>query len=156
MCPQDQNAAQCRPAGSARVPACPRSRPRRSRSSRLVGVGADEGWQVTVELKNDLAITGTLHSVDQHLNIKLTHIKVSSEEKVRRREPDLTTFRPPPETRPEELTHLIAHLPAQYPHLVSIKNCFIRGSVVRYIQIPPAAVDKELLHDATRREARGA
>ena len=125
-------------------------------SSRLVGVGADEGRQVTVELKNDLAITGTLHSVDQYLNIKLTHIKVSSEEKVRRREPDLTTFRPPPETRPEELTHVIAHLPAQYPHLVSIKNCFIRGSVVRYIQIPPAAVDKELLHDATRREARGA
>ena len=97
MCPQNQNAAQCRPAGSARVPARPRSRPRRSRSSRLVGVGADEGWQVTVELKNDLAITGTLHSVDQYLNIKLTHIKVSSEEKVRRREPDLTTFRPPPE-----------------------------------------------------------
>ena len=58
-------------------------------SSRLVGVGADEGWQVTVELKNDLAITGTLHSVDQDLNIKLTHIKVSSEQKLRRREPDL-------------------------------------------------------------------
>ena len=58
-------------------------------SSRLVGVGADEGWQVTVELKNDLAITGTLHSVDQDLNIKLTHIKVSSEQKFRRRDPDL-------------------------------------------------------------------
>ena len=27
--------------------------------------------QVTVELKNDLAISGTLHSVDQYLNIKL-------------------------------------------------------------------------------------
>ncbi len=37
--------------------------------------------QVTVELKNDLAITGTLHSVDQYLNIKLTDIKVVNEQK---------------------------------------------------------------------------
>ena len=29
------------------------------------------GKEVTVELKNDLAIAGTLHSVDQYLNLKL-------------------------------------------------------------------------------------
>ena len=29
-----------------------------------------------MELKNDLAITGTLHSVDQYLNIKLNAIRV--------------------------------------------------------------------------------
>ena len=29
------------------------------------------GKEVVVELKNDLAIRGTLHSVDQYLNIKL-------------------------------------------------------------------------------------
>ena len=34
------------------------------------------GKDVTVELKNDLAITGTLHSVDQYLNVKLTNIRV--------------------------------------------------------------------------------
>ncbi|KAG6487505.1 hypothetical protein ZIOFF_056091 [Zingiber officinale] len=34
------------------------------------------GKEVTVELKNDLTIRGTLHSVDQYLNIKLENIKV--------------------------------------------------------------------------------
>ncbi|BBH01556.1 Small nuclear ribonucleoprotein family protein [Prunus dulcis] len=37
---------------------------------------------------------------------------------------------------------------------LSVRNCFIRGSVVRYVQLPPEGVDVELLHDATRREAR--
>ena len=34
------------------------------------------GKEVTVELKNDLAITGILHSVDQYLNIKLENTRV--------------------------------------------------------------------------------
>jgi hypothetical protein len=38
---------------------------------------------------------------------------------------------------------------------LSVKNCFIRGSVVRYVQLPPDGVDADVLHDATRREARG-
>lgn len=69
---------------------------------------------------------------------------------------------------------------------MSVTNCFIRGSVVRYVvvrgdvcgddvasrqtctchtaphcvrapctQLPEGSVDVELLHDATRREARG-
>ena len=37
------------------------------------------GKEVTVELKNDLAITGTLHSVDQYLNIKLNDIFVTEQ-----------------------------------------------------------------------------
>lgn len=78
---------------------------------------------MTVELKNDLAITGTLMSVDQYLNIKLEHTKVVDEER--------------------------------YPHMKSVRNCFIRGSVVRYVQLPPESVDVDILHDATRREARG-
>ena len=65
------------------------------------------GKEVTVELKNDLTITGVLHSVDQYLNIKLTKIKVANEEK--------------------------------YPHMMSVNNCFVRGSVVRYIQVSAAA-----------------
>ncbi|KVH94418.1 BTB/POZ-like protein [Cynara cardunculus var. scolymus] len=81
------------------------------------------GREVTVELKNDLAIRGTLHSVDQYLNIKLENTRVVDQEK--------------------------------YPHMLSVRNCFIRGSVVRYVQLPPEGVDVELLHDATRREARG-
>ncbi|KAK9474281.1 uncharacterized protein V1510DRAFT_428903 [Dipodascopsis tothii] len=77
--------------------------------------------QVTVELKNDLAITGTLKSVDQYLNIKLDDISVVDEIK--------------------------------YPHLSAVKNVFIRGSVVRYVHLPAAAVDTALLEDASRREA---
>lgn len=37
--------------------------------------------QVTVELKNDLAINGTLHSVDQYMNIKLDNVKVVNEDR---------------------------------------------------------------------------
>lgn len=37
--------------------------------------------QVTVELKNDLAIAGTLHSVDQYLNVKLHNTRVINEQK---------------------------------------------------------------------------
>lgn len=79
---------------------------------------------MTVELKNDLAVTGTLVSVDQYLNIKLENTRVADEER--------------------------------YPHMRSVRNCFIRGSVVRYVQIPEGCVDVDILHDATRREARGA
>ncbi|KAI5454748.1 U6 snRNA-associated Sm-like protein LSm2 [Naganishia albida] len=76
---------------------------------------------VTVELKNDLCLMGTLKSVDQFLNIRLDNIKVSD--------------------------------PERFPHMMSVKNCFIRGSVVRYVQIPRTSVDTTLLEDATRREA---
>ncbi|KAI9333523.1 Sm-D1 protein [Zopfochytrium polystomum] len=80
------------------------------------------GQPVTVELKNDLAISGTLVSVDQFLNIKLDDIQVVDEER--------------------------------FPHMMSVKNCFIRGSVVRYVHLPSAAVDTALLQDATRKEAK--
>lgn len=35
----------------------------------------------------------------------------------------------------------------------SVKNCFIRGSVVRYVQLPGEEVDTQLLQDAARKEA---
>ncbi|KAN0061195.1 U6 snRNA-associated Sm-like protein LSm2 [Thecaphora frezii] len=37
------------------------------------------GQQVTIELKNDLAIQGTLKSVDQFLNFKVDNIRVLDE-----------------------------------------------------------------------------
>ena len=79
-----------------------------------------QGKVVAVELKNDVSITGILHSVDQYLNIKLTDIKVVNAE--------------------------------AYPQLMCITNCFVRGSVVRYIQIQSTDVDTELLQDAARKE----
>lgn len=39
------------------------------------------GKEISVELKNDIAITGTLLSVDQYLNIKLVDIRVVEAEK---------------------------------------------------------------------------
>lgn len=77
------------------------------------------GKEIAVELKNDVVLTGTLHSVDQYLNIKLTSVTVVNQER--------------------------------YPQLTALKNCFIRGSVVRYVQINPGDVDTELLQDATRK-----
>lgn len=81
-----------------------------------------EAKRVIIELKNDLRISGVLHSVDQYLNIKLNQVEVVESD---------------------------AH-----PHLKSVSNVFIRGSVVRYVHIDPANVDVTLLQDATRREYR--
>mmetsp|Transcript_12428 Transcript_12428/g.18809 ORF Transcript_12428/g.18809 Transcript_12428/m.18809 type:complete len:93 (-) Transcript_12428:88-366(-) len=78
------------------------------------------GKEVAVELKNDVSITGTLLSVDQYLNIKITDVQVVN--------------------------------PDKHPQLIPLKSCFIRGSVVRYIQIPASEVDTELLQDAARKE----
>jgi len=77
------------------------------------------GKEVAIELKNDVSLIGTLHSVDQYLNVRLNNISVVNSDK--------------------------------HPQLTMIKNCFIRGSVVRYIQIPAAEVDTELLQDAARK-----
>ena len=72
-------------------------------------------------MKNDLSLTGTLESVDQYLNVKLTNVEVVDKER--------------------------------FPQLVSVKSCFVRGSTIRYIQIPRDEVDTELLQDAARKEA---
>ncbi|KAK8861405.1 hypothetical protein CI109_101118 [Kwoniella shandongensis] len=77
---------------------------------------------ITVELKNDLSITGTLKSVDQFLNIRLDNISVED--------------------------------PERHPHMMAVKNTFIRGSVVRYVRMSAKSVDTTLLEDATRREAK--
>ena len=41
------------------------------------------GKEIVVELKNDLALRGTLHSVDQYLNIKLLGVQVEALELAR-------------------------------------------------------------------------
>jgi U6 snRNA-associated Sm-like protein LSm2 len=82
----------------------------------------DQKAPVKVELKNDMAISGQLQSVDQYLNVKLTNVSVDNPEK--------------------------------YPHLVSLRNCFVRGSVVRYIHLLPQSISLEKLQDDCRREAK--
>ncbi|CAH1730879.1 unnamed protein product [Aphis gossypii] len=78
------------------------------------------GHEIIVELKNDICVTGRLHSVDQFLNIKLIEVCVSDPEK--------------------------------YPYMNYISESFIRGSVVRYVQLPVNSVDSQLLQDAARKE----
>jgi len=78
------------------------------------------GKEIVIELKNDLSLRGTLHSVDQYLNFKLIDVSVVDEER--------------------------------FPHMISVKSCFIRGSVVRYVQLPPGELDADVLQDSTRTE----
>ncbi len=79
------------------------------------------GKEVAIELKNDVILIGTLHSVDQYLNMKLSSVQVVDSGK--------------------------------YPQLLGLKTAFIRGSVVRYIQLPAGDVDTDLLQDSTRKSA---
>ena len=37
--------------------------------------------EIAVELKNEVSLTGTLQSVDQYLNLKLTNVKVVEADK---------------------------------------------------------------------------
>lgn len=129
----------------------------------------------------DLAIRGTLHSVDQFLNIKLLTVSVEDSENFphmvcRCAGPRLSLGRaqsqpqlqPRPHPQPLALSPSAASRcpspslsPARLnPHRTplvesqqSVKNCFIRGSVIRYVQLPSAEIDTELLQDATRRES---
>ena len=41
----------------------------------------------------------------------------------------------------------------RHPQLLALRTIFVRGSVVRYVHVPKAAVDTELLQDAARKEA---
>lgn len=41
----------------------------------------------------------------------------------------------------------------KHPQLACMKSCFIRGSAIRYIQIPAHEVDTELLQDAARKNS---
>lgn len=79
--------------------------------------------------------------MDQYLNIKLTDISV---------------------TDPDKYPHMVSNniifsfqqaLPLISNFQLSVKNCFIRGSVVRYVQLPGDEVDTQLLQDAARKEA---
>lgn len=52
-----------------------------------------------------------------------------------------------------KLTDCSVTYPGQYPRMLSVKNYFIRGSLVRYTQLPDDKVDTQLLQDAARKAA---
>mmetsp|Transcript_43870 Transcript_43870/g.138247 ORF Transcript_43870/g.138247 Transcript_43870/m.138247 type:complete len:98 (+) Transcript_43870:70-363(+) len=62
------------------------------------------GKEVVVELKNDLAVRGTLHSVDQFLNVKLLQVTVDDRENF----PHMVCARPPHLTLPTPLAPFLA------------------------------------------------
>jgi U6 snRNA-associated Sm-like protein LSm2 len=112
--------------------------------------------EITVELKNEVQIRGTLKSVDQYLNIKLDNAEAVDEV----RWPHLvrqTLLNREKERISREIDIEVACL----WHWLTIQQCstkdmFIRGSVVRYVHLPSGAVDTALLEDATRRETEAA
>ena len=74
-----------------------------------------------MELKNDLQVKGTLMSVDQYLNIKLDNTSVLN--KLAEIAANFASNRAPSGSQVND--------EAQFPHLMAVKNCFIRGSVIR-------------------------
>ena len=98
-----------------------------------------------MELYFYYSICGTLHSVDQYLNIKLTDISVTDPDKY----PHMVCIKQNPTIYNNLKENLIFFRLFQ----LSVKNCFIRGSVVRYVQLPGDEVDTQLLQDAARKEA---
>ncbi|CAO1628871.1 unnamed protein product [Jaminaea pallidilutea] len=105
------------------------------------------GQPVTIELKNDVAITGTLKSVDQFLNFRIENLRVVGNEAAEQEAAQMDA------AGQEAGAGVLNASQARWPHLLALKSAFIRGSVVRYVHIPSGAVDTQLLEDATRREA---
>ena len=107
------------------------------------------GKEVTVELKNDLAITGVLHSVDQYLNIKLTEISIGEPERhpqARRRFFSFLSLfssssSPAVCSQKESATH--PQKRKNDKQLATVKNVFIRGSVVRYVKVREKEEEEE-------------
>ncbi|RLN78868.1 hypothetical protein BBJ28_00019459 [Nothophytophthora sp. Chile5] len=109
------------------------------------------GKEVAVELKNDVALMGVLDSVDQYLNIKLLNVTVVEGEKFPQLVRASWRWLSPPQARAGLTDTRVLFCPTCLQ--MNMKNCFIRGSSIRYVQIPAGEVDTELLQDATRREA---
>lgn len=115
------------------------------------------GKEIAVELKNDVALMGTLHSVDQYLNIKLLSVSVVEGDKF----PQLVRLSSALQNAAMRacvdvlltLVYISSFVCVLIVLQMNMKNCFVRGSSIRYVQIPASEVDTELLQDATRREA---
>eukprot|EP00382_Lankesteria_abbotti_P006153 CAMPEP_0113854786 /NCGR_PEP_ID=MMETSP0372-20130328/7665_1 /TAXON_ID=340204 /ORGANISM="Lankesteria abbotti" /LENGTH=76 /DNA_ID=CAMNT_0000828297 /DNA_START=50 /DNA_END=277 /DNA_ORIENTATION=- /assembly_acc=CAM_ASM_000359 len=52
------------------------------------------------------------------------------------------------------LTNISLDDPEKYPHLLSVQNCFVRGSSIRYVHINPTDTDLDLLQEACCKEAK--
>ena len=68
--------------------------------------------------------------------------------------PHMVCARPPHLTLPTPLAPFLASTSPGAPPAPqqSVKTCFIRGSVIKYVQLPASEVDTELLQDAAMKE----
>lgn len=114
--------------------------------------------ELTVELKNDMAIRGQLKSVDQCAYPALSSsISADPLPSTGSSTSSSTTsaYWTKSATRIwcARLFLFLLYKATDLFHRVqvAVRNCFIRGSTVRYVQLPKAAVDTQLLEDATRR-----
>ena len=93
---------------------------------------------------------GTLHSIDQYLNIKLLNTKVVDAA----RHPQLvavtSVLLPAPALLLSSPRSCFSAVPRPLCRNLLGSQVFVRGSVVRYIQIPAADVDTELLRVSPR------
>lgn len=85
---------------------------------------ADKSTAVSVELKNGVVLQGKLASVDKFMNFNLYDLNV-----------DVDKW-------PQFVVDF---------HQATLKTCFIRGSTVRYVHLPAAEVDTDLVEDAFKR-----
>lgn len=97
---------------------------------------------------NDFATTA-YNPYDRFLNFKIDNIRVLDEAK----HPHMVSLVTSPM---RTLCWIAARTNCSSPSFLlsaqmAVKSAFIRGSVVRYVHIPAAAVDTQLLEDATRR-----
>ena len=53
-----------------------------------------------------------------------------------------------------KLANISVNNSEKYPYMMAVKNCFIRGSVIRYVQLQKNDIDFTILQDAARRESQ--
>jgi U6 snRNA-associated Sm-like protein LSm2 len=51
------------------------------------------------------------------------------------------------------MTNIVVSEPDKHPQLITSKNCFIRGNVIRYIHFNKNDIDVELVEEACRKES---
>ena len=102
------------------------------------------GKTIVVELKNDIKIQGAPHT------------RAASPRPVWSSEPEAAAAAGVLESIDQflnfKLNDIVVLDAEKYPHLMTVRNCFIRGSVVRYVQVPASEVNTELLQDSCRKE----
>jgi len=88
--------------------------------------------RVIVELKNGFQVEGTMSACDQYLNVYLKDIKIIGQISDSNIKSDSDTN--------------------EYSYLLSLKTCFLRGSIIRFIHMKSSNINTSELVEAGRKE----